>query len=455
MFSSHVSRADFVVTLLVMCAGLLFSPITEAETEEPGDSEVAIAALSQRWRSAVSNQDPALVEMLSSASTEHYRGLQHAALYAQSGELQKLPPTDQLQALFFRLMLQPGELKAMSEQDVIAFAVKEGMIGSDLRESDELRELAITEDSAQGRLYKFGRDERPDRGLQYFVYEEGSWHVDLRSELERLENDFDAFVSRSKLGPDEAAFFILEARLFRKVTPEDFVPPLDPGLGKGSGPQLRHGLPPEEAGLRVVSIRSSLDDPDYNAVTIESRPDSLHHVLRVGDSLPPTPRFLLYRMSGDEIELRAGEESRVLRLERDGDALHQRSPEIPAFDERNPVSLLGQAELGEHREGLMAQWRNVGLRGRPQLLQQVWFNPVRDSEGAMLGLKARNLVAGSFWHQIGLEEDDLLIRFNGQAVDSMKAWQDLLIAASTELEIVIEVKRGEKKMRFQTRTIRP
>ena len=111
-------------------------------------------------------------------------------------------------------------------------AVERQWIGQDLRRSDALREVVVEGDTATGRLYKFGREDRPDRGRQYFIRENGEWRVDLRGERERLQMDFESFVARSGLAPSEAAFFILETRLLRKVTPADFVAP-------ASGPRRR------------------------------------------------------------------------------------------------------------------------------------------------------------------------------------------------------------------------
>jgi len=420
------------------------------------DEQGKIIDLSERWRAAVSNRDPALSELVSSDSENHYRKLKHLALYGEEDELRGLHPTDQLQALFFRTMLDSTELQAMSPREVIVFAVEAGMIGIDLRKTDELREVIVRGNTAQGRLYKFGREDRPDRGLQYFELEEGVWRIDLKSELERLRKDFSAFVIRSHLEPDEAAFFILEARLFRKVIPEDFVPPLgreggDAPLLDSAGEESR-----EELALRIVSIRQSLDDPAQHAVTIENRHDSLHHVLRVGDSLPLAPRFVLAQIDGRRAELRAGKESLILTLEEEGAPLGQRSVRSSRFKDGEPVSLLPQAKLGHDREGLMAQWRNVGLRGRPQLLQQVSLIPefAPDRE-RILGLRVRNLVKGSFWHQIGLAEGDLLEQANGDPIDSMDRWQDLLRAAGADQDLSIRVRRAGRNLRFRTKTVPP
>ncbi len=441
--------------LILLGATLALAGARYAAERGPEADRSAIVALSTRWVAAVANHDPAFPELVSSRSEAHYRRLKHFALHADSETLRDLSPTDQLQALFFRLMIEPAALRGMTVPEILLFAVDRGMIGQDLRASDELREVVVTGDLAQGRLYKFGRDDRADRSLQYFERENGEWRIDLRGELQRLRNDFDAFVVRSKLPPDEAAFFILEARLFRKVTPADFVPAFGAQGEPTPPPGSAHGNPQEELEIRIVSIRKSLVDPAHEAVAIEDRRESLRHVLRLGDPLPPAPRFILTHIEDDHATLHAGSEPLTLRLEEDGPPLDQRLPDQSSLSETRPVSLLRHAELGVARGGLMAQWRNVGLRGRPQLLQQAWLTPVHRSDGRMLGLRVRKLVEGSFWHQIGLEENDLLTNFNGLPVDSMVAWRGVLRAAQTDLQITTEVERAGETIRFRTRTIRP
>ncbi len=55
----------------------------------------------------------------------------------------------------------------------------------------------------------------------------------------------------------------------------------------------------------------------------------------------------------------------------EGQSLNQRMAAAPA-DRADMSSLLEEARLGAAYEGLMMmQWRNIGLRGRPQLLRLV------------------------------------------------------------------------------------
>ena len=416
-------------------------------------AEAEITSLSSRWVSAVANRDPGFVDLLGVGAIEHYERLRDVALHGDVSALNALGPTDQLQALFLRLTVEPGKLQAMSGREILLLAVDQRWIGQDLRRSDELREIIVANDTATGRLYKFGQLDRPDRGRQYFLRENGAWRVDLRGEHERLRLDFEAFAARSGLPPSEAAFFILETRLLRKVTPADFVPPASE-QGSGIAVVSKAKVRTDPAHLRVVAVRDSPDDSTLTAITIEDRRESLRSVLSVGDSFGDDEGYRLIRSAGDRAWLERNGAGPVLRLEFGGPPLDQRlrGDEPPGAG----LSLLGQAKLGETRQGLMAQWRNVGLRGRPQLLQQVWLVPeLTPGRDAMRGLRVRKLVEGSFWHQIGLAEGDLLEKAQGSAIDSMERWQELLRIAETDQEISIVVQRGGRTLTFHTRTVRP
>jgi type II secretory pathway component PulC len=108
---------------------------------------------------------------------------------------------------------------------------------------------------------------------------------------------------------------------------------------------------------------------------------------------------------------------------------------------------------------MMAQWRNVGLRDRAQLLQQAWltadYAASPDAKQTMTGLRVRKLIKGSFWQQLGLEEGDLLQEINGLPVNSMDAWQQVIQIAQNDTEITITVERDARKHSYRTETIRP
>jgi len=254
---------------------------------------------------------------------------------------------------------------------------------------------------------------------------------------------------------EEVAFFVLELRLMRKVEPHDFDPPAPDARTQPATKRRTEAL--EKPVLRVVSVRHSLEATRLPAATIEDRVESPRYVLEPGDTLPPYPAYRLVRIEEDRAVLESEGEEIVLQLAPRGDPLGQRLR--PSERAKSAIfrSLLSRAEQGAQHGGLMAQWRNVGLRGRPQLLQQAWLTPAHSerTDGRMLGLRVRKLAEGSFWHQLGLQQGDLLTGVNGSPVDSLHAWQEAMQVARNDQSITVTLERSAEQLRFRTRTIRP
>lgn len=441
-----------MLTVLTVAALSMGSPSLASGGPRTGEgSEAALVELATRWARAVTSETPEVETLVSEGSAAYYAGLADAALHASAARLDTLHPVDQLQVLFLRASLDVSELRTRSGRQILRHAIEQGWIGQDLRVSDDLREVVVDGDRARGRLYKFGRDDRPDRGLQYFVREQDRWRVDIRGERERLRADFASFVARAGLADAEAAFFILEARLGRKVTPRDFSP-LVGGSDESAAPAgvAATDLRPKLL-LRVVAIRDCLEDPSLSAATIEDRVESIRYVVEAGRPFGENGELQLMSIDGDDVNVQGGDAPRVLSLDVNGLPLGQGRLAAPEHDDG---TLLDVARLGDTREGLMSQWRNVGLRGRPQLLQQAWLVPEpATSGGRFAGLRARRVLPGSFWHQLGLAEGDLLERLNGAAVDSMEQWNHVLRAAQVDQAISIAVDRAGRKLTFRTRTI--
>ncbi|MDG2304311.1 MAG: PDZ domain-containing protein [Candidatus Binatia bacterium] len=443
-----------------------------AEAEVPAAS--AVVNLSSSWVARVSEKSPGLTALVSANAASYYEHLRDLALRGSTSAVDDLHPVDQLQVMFLRLTVPADRLAEMSGNEILLLAVVEGWIGQDLRRSDELREVAVKGDTATGRLFKFGLDDRPDRGRQYFSYEDGFWRVQLRGERERLEKDFRSFTTRTGLSDSEAAFFILETRLLRKVVPADFVAPeaastasvaavpealpvarvsdpvglLDPGASRA-----RSDLPWLGA-YKLIAVRESPDSPEFAAATIADVERSLRYVVVVGELLGNGTGYRLEGVAGDRARFRRGRERMVLVLD----------PESQPLDELRTISsgsgaessLLDHANLGKDRFGMMSQWRNTGLRGRAQLLQQGSLIPeVVSGQHAIAGLRVGRILRGSFWNQMGLSEGDVIQEVNNRKMNSMMRWREFMNVAESAQEISLVVKRDGRQFRLITRTIPP
>ena len=451
-----MSRQTGVLLACLAVFAWVTHPLIADSKMTDSDSRAAISVLSARWGHAVQRRDLALGDLVSTEGRAHYEALRDLALTADARELESLHPAEQLQVLLLRHLALSDRLQEMSASEILYFSVSEGLLGMDLRSSDVLREIVVEGDRAHGRLDKFGSSARPDRGQQTFVREDGVWRVDLKGEHERQQVDFERFVERAGLATSEASFFVLEMRLGRKITSADLVGPLS-AARSNTNQSSRPPSPKARDILRLVAIRHALDATDPRAVTIEDRAESLRSVLLVGDAIPGHDRVLIERIGRDSVTLSTPTGLFELRLEENGPRLGQR---LRRSRNGNPVrepTLVEIAQLGQDRAGLMAQWRNVGLRDRALLLQQGTLTPllpdVATASSRLLGLRVENRVNSSFWHQIGLEPEDIVTTVNGEALDSLDAWQRLLIVAEEAQSITIALLRGGRPIRYQTRTI--
>jgi type II secretory pathway component PulC len=450
-----------VIALVLVVPAVQSSPLPASSTTVI-DTEREVRAAMQHWIAAVvDKQARNHGKLVDSNSEAYYLRLRDLALTAGAEDLSQLSEVDQLQIMFFRLMVDAEQLSAMSAQQLLAFAVEKGFIGMELRLADQLSEIQISGDTATGRLLKFGRVDRPDRYRQYFVKELDTWRVSVQGERDRLEGEFDGFVQRSGLSRSEAAFVILEMRLMRKVTAADFFALSDQVTKKGERQPGESDSIDVADRFRLVSVRLSEALVGIPAVTVDDTDTGLKHVLQRGDSIPGYPEFKLLRISPNKAVFHNNAEPAIdFTLGLDARDRLTRRAAVAVTVQDSAATLFDEASLGEKYPGqMMMQWRNTGLRGRPQLLQQAWLTP--DFGGAvgpdksMLGLRVRQVTEASFWDQIGLEDGDLLREINGLTIGSLDAWKKAIRIAETDQEIRVILQRGDHELTFRTLTMRP
>lgn len=426
------------------------------DTTPQAEQDIATAMAS--WTAAVVDKHGAeLAPLVDSQSLAYYLRIKELALTGAPAEVASLAETDQLQVMFFRLMIEEPRLEKMTAPQLLAFAVDNGFIGMELRRSDTLGQIQLTGDRASGRLYKFGREDRPDRYRQYFVREQGIWRVSLQGERERLAGGFDDFVQRSGLSRSEAAFLILELRLMRKVDPADFLVPAGGTVNVSQGRVANSVALEAHDRYRLVAVRLPESLQGRPAATIDDLATGLKSVLQPGEHIPGHPQLTLHQVAADHASFRAVDGAAgglVLQLDRN-DRLSRRGAAA-----KGAGTLLDEAKLGANYAGqMMTQWRNLGLRGRPQLLQQAWLTPdfgdVNDADKSMQGLRVRQVQPASFWHQIGLQDGDLLKEFNGLAIDGLDAWKAVLAMAESRQELRVRVQRYGNELVFHTLTVKP
>ena len=87
------------------------------------------------------------------------------------------------------------------------------------------------------------------------------------------------------------------------------------------------------------------------------------------------------------------------------------------------------------------------VRNPSALLSQASITPEYDDGGGMLGLKVRAIEPGSVFEQVGIENDDVIVEFNGIAIDGPEQMARVLkdLGSSDELNFVLE---GGRRLNF-------
>jgi type II secretory pathway component PulC len=212
--------------------------------------------------------------------------------------------------------------------------------------------------------------------------------------------------------------------------------------------------------LRLVSVRYS-DDPSQSVASIQDRATNIIHLLVESETMPDQEEeYATILIEHDYVVLET-DDGRSMTLHLDAETPLTARQALTA-DQYRAVkeTMVDLAERGKLFESMMmAQWRNVGLRERPHVLQQgsfaAYYGGVRGPDKKMVGLRAKRLTTGSIWDQMGIEVGDLLIEINGEPVDSMNAWRRVLQTAQDETDIAVVVQRGEEALAMRTRTIPP
>ncbi|MEH6580502.1 MAG: hypothetical protein V7754_01105 [Halioglobus sp.] len=460
-FYSLHRRLLLVTVIFATLVAPQLGAATLAQTVSPKDSpKQEIRAIMGEWIDAVAGKKTDdLTLLVDSESEAYYLRIKEMALNADAAELVDLAEVELLQLMFFRLMMDREQLQGLTAAQLLAFAVEKGFIGMELRRADSLEEIELDDNTAKGRLYKFGKEDRADRYQQYFVKEQGSWRVSLRGEQERLEGEFDSFVQRSGLSRSEAAFLILEMRTMRKVTRADFIG-YDEVAEEGvtATAVLSFGAMEQ---FRLVSVRLSETLVGTSAVTLDDTHTGLKYVLQRGDSVPGYPDITLQRIEPSAAKFENQLDSREsLSLSLDPDDRLSRREVVAEGGSQVHNTLVDEATLGERYPGeMMVQWRNIGLRGRAQLLQQAWLTPdfgrALGPDKKMLGLKVSQVTAASFWDQAGLQDGDLLKELNGFPINTLDAWKKAIRVAETEQELTVKLERGDHELIFRTHTVKP
>lgn len=230
---------------------------------------------------------------------------------------------------------------------------------------------------------------------------------------------------------------ILERNLFKSTTVERSAPPVEDieDIEATTLPLQLLGTAAAEDPVLAWAAVQDLDTRETLVVTIGDLLKNQATVMRI------ERRRIVLQENGQNRELTFGDEEdappSVTRTARRGRAARQ-APRI--------------RQLADNRFSLPREEIEEALRDPTDILSQARFLPKYEG-GEMIGFQVNSIKQGSMLQDLGLENGDVIVEFNGIPIDDPAASAELMreLTSADELDFVVEGADGQPKtMNFST-----
>lgn len=204
---------------LLFIVGVLLSLASQSYAASVEDDVKAVFAT---YRSAILDGDgKKAAAQLSTATLKYYDDMRKLALTADANTLKRQSLTNQMTALLLRLRLKPADLESLSNQDLVASLVDEGMIGK-----NSVLRIKPGTVSSQGSIATLGVNVEGSASTAQlqFVKEAGGWRLNLVPTIQATNLALKA--QMDKMNMSEAQFMsnVLESVIGKKVDDSVWVP---------------------------------------------------------------------------------------------------------------------------------------------------------------------------------------------------------------------------------------
>jgi hypothetical protein len=169
--------------------GSLAFGLLAASCGEPGDEDrrqIRSAFLAYRT-AALSGDGATAAALLSSMTANHLGWMRDLALHGTLDELALHPTVNQLLVLRLRQFVPVEELRAMSGEQVLAFALSRGWLGRDVVANVELGKIEVHGDGADAELIVSGQ---PHEWRHLFLRENDGWRFELMQAFGVAESEY-------------------------------------------------------------------------------------------------------------------------------------------------------------------------------------------------------------------------------------------------------------------------
>jgi hypothetical protein len=217
---------------LLALAALGTSACTSERSEPPEDA--VRRSFAEYKSAAMAGRGAEAARLLSSMTVNHFGRLRDLALHAPADEVRAHSCVNQLSIFRLRQFVPAEELRSMSAEQTLAYALSQGWVGRDVVANVELGQIEMHGSGALGEVLIDGLN---NEWWHILVEEEGRWRFDLLQGYGISESEFSGLARDNGIDKTELALAVLEgtsgvaidrARLLAPLVPLE---PLSPPAG--------------------------------------------------------------------------------------------------------------------------------------------------------------------------------------------------------------------------------
>ncbi|MEU5692816.1 hypothetical protein [Actinosynnema sp. NPDC020468] len=160
----------------------------------------AVRAAFDGYKKAALDKDGAAARLLSSSMRGFYDNAKKLALTGSEVDVVASGPSSAVTVYVLRAEIDPARLRSMSAQDLMTYAVEQGLIGEKSVEKLEVGEPVVTGDTAKAPVLVQGADS----GMSLdFLKEDGAWRIDLSPLLALADQALAAVAKQQNLSVEQ------------------------------------------------------------------------------------------------------------------------------------------------------------------------------------------------------------------------------------------------------------
>ncbi|MEP6646379.1 MAG: hypothetical protein ABJC12_04770 [Saprospiraceae bacterium] len=177
----------------------------------------AIKEVFKNYKNAImTDQENEAIDYMDSRTLDYYKNIRQLVIHADSVTLDAQPLLDKFTILNIRHIATKKQILAFDDKSIIAFVIKNGMMGKNTLEGFELGKITIKDKTAKAMIIADG--EKSDKF--YNFYSDGThWKIDFTSLFPAEEKETDEVVKNSGKPVNEFMIGILEIMSDKKVSP--------------------------------------------------------------------------------------------------------------------------------------------------------------------------------------------------------------------------------------------